>query len=234
MVYFFGMQPLLATSYSLFIVGSSSLVGAFSNMKRGLVNTRAVFLFGTSSIITVFLTRKFIIPVIPENIFSIGEYEVSASVVTMVLLAVLMLAASISMIRNQSAESERAESSNSVRFAKLTLYGIGLGLVTGFLGAGGGFLLIPVLVLVLKLPMKKAIGTSLLIIALNALIGFIGDLGHFNMDWLFLLKISAIAMAGILLGGLIGKKLPAEKLKTGFGWFVLVVGIYIILKETLS
>ena len=113
------------------------------------------------------------------------------------------------------------------------IYGVAIGIVTGLLGAGGGFLLIPTLVLLLKLPMKKAIGTSLLIIALNSLIGFTGDLGHFKVDWLFLFKITAIAMVGIFLGGIIGKRLPGDKLKKGFGWFVLVMGLYIILKETL-
>lgn len=110
-------------------------------------------------------------------------------------------------------------------------YGIAIGIVTGLLGAGGGFLLIPALVFLLKLPMKKAIGTSLMIIALNSLIGFTGDLGHFSIDWFFLLKITAIAVAGILVGGTIGKKLHGDKLKKSFGWFVLTMGVYILLKE---
>ena len=112
-------------------------------------------------------------------------------------------------------------------------YGIAIGLATGILGAGGGFLLIPALVLFVGLPMKRAIGTSLLIIALNSLIGFTGDLGHFNIDWLFLGKITAIAIAGIFIGGYLGKKIDGSKLKKGFGWFVLAMGIYIIIKELL-
>ena len=111
-------------------------------------------------------------------------------------------------------------------------YGISIGLVTGLLGAGGGFLLIPALVLLLKLPMKQAIGTSLMIIALNSLIGFTGDLGHFSIDWAFLARITAIAVTGIFIGGAVGKKIQGDKLKKGFGWFVLVMGIYILLKET--
>jgi uncharacterized membrane protein YfcA len=232
MVYLFGVQPLLATSYSLFIVGSTSLVGAFANFKKGLVNMKAALLFGASSIVTVFLTRRFIVPSIPKNIFTIGDYTVTEPLLTMVLFAVLMVVASISMIRLKGVQFEE-ESKGDIRVGKLLIYGVAIGLITGLLGAGGGFLLIPALVFLLRLPMKKAIGTSLLIIALNSLIGFTGDLGHFNIDWFFLFKISAIAMVGIFLGGIIGNRLPGDKLKKGFGWFVLVMGIYIILKETL-
>jgi uncharacterized membrane protein YfcA len=151
----------------------------------------------------------------------------------MVLFAVLMLVASVSMIRNKKVQAEEKECRACMRIGRLLVYGITIGLVTGLLGAGGGFLLIPALVFLLKLPMKKAIGTSLLIIALNSLIGFTGDLGHFKIDWIFLFKISAIAITGIFLGGMIGKRLPGEKLKKGFGWFVLAMGLYIIFRETL-
>lgn len=232
MVYLFGLQPLLATSYSLFVVGSTSLVGAFNNFRRGLVNTRAALLFGVSSIATVFLTRKFIVPSIPKNIAQIGGTQITESLLTMVLFAILMLVASIGMIRNKDKQQTSTEMDNRFRFSKLFMYGISIGLVTGLLGAGGGFLLIPALVLLLKLPMKQAIGTSLMIIALNSLIGFTGDIGHFDIDWIFLLKITLIAVVGIFIGGALGKRLQGEKLKKGFGWFVLVMGIYIILKET--
>ena len=232
MVYLFGLQPLLATSYSLFVVGSTSLVGAFDNLRKGLVNVKAALLFGTSSIVTVFLTRKFLVPAIPKNIATIGGITITEGLLTMVLFAVLMLLASISMIRNKKVAVEEKECRDCVRFSKLVMYGVVIGLVTGLLGAGGGFLLIPALVLLLKLPMKKAIGTSLMIIALNSLIGFTGDLGHFSIDWIFLLKITAIAITGIFIGGALSKKIAGEKLKQGFGWFVLVMGVYILVKET--
>lgn len=233
MVYLFGLQPLLATSYSLFVVGSTSLVGAFNNFRKGLVNVKAALLFGASSIVTVFLTRKYLVPAIPQKIITIGGVTITESLLTMVLFAVLMLVASISMIRNKKIAVEEKECLDCVRFNKLVIYGIVIGLVTGFLGAGGGFLLIPALVLLLKLPMKKAIGTSLMIIALNSLIGFTGDLGNFSINWLFLLKTTAIAITGIFIGGALSKKIPGHKLKKGFGWFVLVMGMYILIKETL-
>lgn len=233
MVYLFGLQPLLATSYSLFIVGSTSLVGAINNYRNGLVNIRAAILFGAASIMTVFLTRKYIVPVIPEDILTVGGFTITSSLLTMVLFGVLMLMASVSMIRKRMVQLDKKECTEGLPFSRLLSYGIAIGLVTGLLGAGGGFLLIPALVFIVKVPMKKAVGTSLLIIALNSLIGFTGDLGHLSIDWYFLLKITLIAIAGIFLGGAIGKKLPNEKLKKGFGWFVLVMGIYIIAKETL-
>lgn len=233
MVYLFGLQPLLATSYSLFVVGSTSLIGAFNNLRKGLVNIKAALLFGASSIATVFLTRKFIVPAIPKNIATIGGVAITESLLTMVLFAVLMLVASVSMIRKQKMKAQEEEGRDYFKFGKLVLYGVTIGLVTGLLGAGGGFLLIPALVLLLKLPMKKAIGTSLMIIALNSLIGFTGDLGHFTIDWFFLFKITLIAITGIFIGGALSKKIPGEKLKKGFGWFVLVMGLYIIVKETM-
>lgn len=232
LVYLFGLQPLLATSYSLFVVGSTSLIGAINNFKKGLVHMKTALLFGSVSIATVFLTRKFIIPILPKYVVTIGGIDITESLLTMVLFAVLMLFASISMIRSKNTETKEEAHDKSFHLMKLIIYGTAIGLVTGLLGAGGGFLLIPALVFLLKLPMKKAIGTSLMIIALNSLIGFTGDLGHFSIDWFFLVKITAIAGAGIFIGEIIGRKLSGEKLKKAFGWFVLVMGIYILAKES--
>lgn len=232
MVFLFGMQPLVATSYSLFIVGSTSLVGAFNNLKKGLVDIRAAGLFGTSSIVTVYITRKFLVPMIPEKLFTIGGVSITESILTMLLFAVLMLLASVSMIRGRKKVADETTKPGSGKVLILLSYGLAIGLITGLLGAGGGFLLIPALVFLLKLPMKTAIGTSLMIIALNSLIGFAGDIGHFAIDWFFLFKITAIAIAGIFIGGLLGKRFSGDRLRIGFGWFVLVMGIYILLRET--
>lgn len=231
LVYLFGLNPLLATSYSLFIVGSTSMVGAITNYREGLINLKTAFYFGTASIATVFLTRKFIIPVIPENLGTLSGYSITSSFLTMFLFAVLMIVAAASMIIGNSTISYNQECSTCIRFFRLMGYGVAIGFITGILGAGGGFLLIPALVLLVKLPMKKAIGTSLLIITLNSLIGFAGDLGHFTINWSFLLIITAIAMTGIIAGSWLSGKLSADKLKKGFGWFILIMGVLIIWKE---
>ena len=234
LVYIFHIQPKLATSYSLFIVGSTSLVGAVTNYIKGWVNVKTALLFGASSISTVFLTRKFILPAIPENIITIDNFTITASLLTMVLFALLMLMAAYSMIRNKKdelTEKDRAPGTNTV--PKLFGYGVLVGSVTGLLGAGGGFLIIPTLVLLLGIPMKEAIGTSLMIISMNSLLGFTGDIGNVHPDWKLLLTLTAIAIAGIFIGIAIGKKIPGAKLKKGFGWFVFVMGVYILIKELL-
>ena len=231
LVYVFALNPVLATSYSLFVVGATSLVGAFNNYRKGLVNIKTALLFGLSSVTIVFITRHFIKPRIPDVLFSIGSFQVKHDLATMVLFAILMLMASFAMIRGGSKNTNADTNTSSVDTAKLLLFGVVVGLTTGFLGAGGGFLIIPALVLIIKTPMKKAVGTSLLIIALNSLIGFTGDLSQININWKFLISISLIAVAGIFIGGALAKKIGSHKLKKGFGWFVLVMGVYIIIKE---
>jgi uncharacterized membrane protein YfcA len=233
LVYLMGVHPVLATSYSLFIVGSTSLVGAVNNYKKGFVNIRTALLFGLSSIITVFLTRKLLMPAIPEVILRSSRFTLTHAAATMGLFAILMLLASIAMIRSDDEEIQPGvnAASNNRNIVQLLFIGILIGLVTGLLGAGGGFLVIPALVLILKMPMKQAVGTSLLIIALNSLIGFTGDLGHVAIDWRLLITITLIAIAGIFAGGFLSKKIAGEKLKKSFGWFVLVMGIYILVKE---
>lgn len=231
LVYVFMLNPVLATSYSLFVVGSTSLIGSFNNYRKGLVSIKTALLFGLSSITTVFLTRKFIMPVIPKVLFTIGTFEVKQSMAIMVLFAILMLIASAAMIKGRKEAPDTGETTTANDTLKLLMYGVLVGLATGFLGAGGGFLIIPALVLILKMPMKKAVGTSLLIIALNSLIGFTGDIGHVDIDWKFLGIITGIAVAGIFVGGALAKNINGGHLKRGFGWFVLVMGIYIIIKE---
>jgi uncharacterized membrane protein YfcA len=232
MVYLFGVNPLLATSYSLFIVGTTSLVGAYQNFRNNLVSIRTALLFGLSSIITVFVIRKFLVPILPTQLFSIGGFQVTLNMMTMVLFALLMLVASFSMIKDK-AIIETKSPAYSGHTLRLLIYGVGIGFATGLLGAGGGFLLIPTLVILLGLPMKEAVGTSLMIIAMNSLVGFTGDLGHFQIDWLFLFKVTGIALAGLFFGIFLSKKVDGSKLKRGFGWFVLIMGGFILIKELL-
>ena len=232
LVYIFHLPPVMAVSYSLFIVGTTSLIGAFGNFRKGQGSFNFALPLGIVSPATVFLIRKYIVPHIPEQLCTAGEFAITKSVLTMVLFAVLMLAASISMLKKTVSSSTKSTAVLSIKdYIQLALFGLGIGCVTGFLGAGGGFLIIPALVILLKLPMKEGVATSLFIVAINSLVGFAGDLGHYNIDWLFLLSISAIAAAGILIGAQLAKKIPSDKLKRGFGWFVLVMGVYIIVQE---
>jgi len=231
LVYLFGIDAVLATVYSLFIVGVTSSVGTLSYFKKRLVDIRTALVFGIPSVAAVFLTRNYIVPAIPQQIFSIGGFTVTKSNLLMLLFAVLMIAAAYSMVRKRSAttdDSPRPQSNYPLMF----LQGVLVGIATGFIGAGGGFLIIPALVNLLKMPMKNAIGTSLMIIAINSLTGFTFSLSHTGIQWSLLISITAIAISGILIGSYLATKIDGKKLKPAFGWFVLIMGIYIILKET--
>ena len=239
LVYLFGVNPVLATAYSLFIVGASSLVGAFPKYKQGLVNLKTAIIFGIPSILSVFATRKFIVPLIPNEVFSFGDFIVTKSILMMVLFAILMVAASISMIRGkcEQCEKEKEKEGNYIEeiqvfnYPLILLEGAVVGILTGLVGAGGGFLIIPALVMLSKLSMKQAIGTSLLIIAAKSLIGFTGDLGHQIIDWKLLLTVTGLAIIGIFFGDIVSKKVDGNKLKVGFGWFVLIMGVYILVQQ---
>ncbi len=230
LVYLLGTNPIIATAYSLFVVGVSALVGAFQNMRKGLVDFRTAIVFAIPAFIAVYFTRKFLVPSLTEVLFIVNDFTVTKEVGIMVFFAIIMLIAAISMIRNGN---QTNADSNQVRYnyPMIFLEGIVIGVVTGIVGAGGGFLIIPALVLLAKLPMKKAIATSLLIIAIKSLIGFIGDIENLDIQWSFLLMFTAVSVVGIFVGVWLNKFFDGKKLKKVFGWFVLIMGIYIIFKE---
>jgi uncharacterized membrane protein YfcA len=232
LVYLFSVDAVLATAYSLFIVGLTALIGSFSHMRLGNIHWLTALVFGIPSIAAVFLTRAYLVPALPDPLFQLGGTAVSKSLGMLIFFALLMVAAAYSMIRKQKKAADTA--SGEVKFNYPLILGEGavVGTITGLVGAGGGFLIIPALVLLAKLPMKQAVGTSLIIIAAKSLIGFTGDLkGNEVIDWNFLLLFSAIAIVGIIVGSILSKRIPNEKLKPAFGWFVLVMGLYIITRE---
>ncbi len=235
LVYLMGVNPLLATTTSLFIVGITSLVGGIRAYTKGKVDFKAVTEFGIPSILSIFLTRHYLLPAIPDIVFSIGGLSVTKEILLMVVFAILMLAASITMIRNQEPviKQQEDEKVNHHKVLPLMLLGFSIGIVTGLLGAGGGFLIIPTLVLFLKLPMKTAVGTSLLIIAINSLFGFLFSLKQFEYNWTLILLFTVLSIAGLFIGSKLADKVSGASLKKGFGWFVLVMGVYIIIKELL-
>ena len=234
LVYILGVNPVLATAYSLFVVGSTSLVGAATYMKKGLVNYKTALVFAIPSFIAVFLTRKFLVPALPDPLFSVGEAIITKNIGIMVFFALIMLAASYSMITAKKCVDCNEDDPVVFNFPMIALEGSVVGVITGIVGAGGGFLIIPALVLLAKLPMKMAVGTSLLIIAAKSLIGFLGDLSTQTIDWQMLLIFTGLSIVGIFIGSALSKKINEKVLKTGFGWFVLLMGIYIITKELLA
>ena len=231
LVYLFHVDAVLATAYSLFVVGIVSLTGTVSHMRMGNIHWGAALVFGTPSLITVFLTRRFIIPALPDPLFHFGPTAVSTSHGLLLLFAVLMLVAATSMIR-QPASKEADTLGGALNYPLILAFGAMEGTISGMVGAGGGFLIIPILVLLVKLPMKQAVGTSLAIIAVKSLIGFTGDLSSGAViDWSLLLIFAAIAIGGILIGSRMSRSISNAKLKPAFGWFVLVMGIYIFGRE---
>jgi len=301
LVYLLNINPVLATAYSLFVVGISSTVGAFSYMKKGLLSYKTAIIFAVPSFIAVFLTRKFLVPAIPEQLFSIGKLDITTEVLFILILiismlgislislnklflgnkkhirafllvtpaaimvflvrqflipsipedlivigdftltkgvgimlffALIMLLSSFSMIKGQKEKTYEEEPKGIIyNYPMIVLEGAVIGTITGLVGAGGGFLIIPALVLLAGLPMKMAIGTSLLIIAVKSLAGFLGDLSNQNIDWVFLLSFTGIAIIGIFIGTYTSRFIDSAKLKKVFGWFILVMSVYIILKE---
>jgi uncharacterized protein len=301
LVYLFGIEPVLATAYSLFVVGISSSVGAFNYMRKGLLNYKTATVFAVPSLIAVFLTRKFLVPAIPDQLFTIGKTDITSDLLfifllviillglslltlnlayqgdkkhwrvvllvtpaaimvfivrrfiipliphdlmvmgdftltkntaIMTLFAVVMIIASFSMTRERHLTEEDGRSKTILKQSvSILLLGILVGSVTGLVGAGGGFLIIPALVIIAGLPIKTAIGTSLLIISVNSLTGFLGDIHNETIHWVFLLSFTGLSVVGIFTGSYISKFMDNKKLKKIFGWFILVLGIYIIMKE---
>ncbi|MDP5101005.1 MAG: sulfite exporter TauE/SafE family protein [Nonlabens sp.] len=230
LVYALAFNPVIATAYSLFVVGTTSLVGALKNMRKGLVDFKTALVFAAPALTAVYITRAFIIPAIPANLITIYGFTLTKNVAIMVFFAIVMLMASVRMIKDAPAVSEDAVKKQPATHY-LLIYGLLIGFVTGAVGAGGGFLIVPALIFFAFLPMKKAVATSLLIIAVNSLIGFIGDVQQTAIDWTFLLSFTSLSVIGIFIGMWLNNFIDGKKLKKGFGWFVLVMGIYIIYKE---
>lgn len=303
LIYLLGVEPLLAVAYSLFVVGVSSFVGAMNSIRKGLLNYKTALIFAIPSLFTVFLTRNYalpllpdswhaelgekfignvlfggtltlgvvlaaiillkidlsksnpsllkiislmapaaimvfvvrqwVIPAIPTNIYHFDSFTLTKAGATLTLFAVVMAFASVRMIRGRENPSSHELEQNDFKLGAIIIQGILVGVLTGVVGAGGGFLIIPALVLMAKLPMKEAVGTSLLIISINSLIGFMGDLSHQHIDWLFLLSFTLLSTMGIFIGSHLSKKISGDKLKKGFGWFVLIMAIFMLSKQFL-
>ncbi len=231
LVYLLAINPVTATAYSLFVVGTSSLVGALRNIPKKLIDFRTAIVFAIPAFIAVYLTRKFLVPAIPEEIFSLGDFTLTKGIGIMIFFAIIMIVASISMIREKDNGRNKEVEKVTYNYPLIIIEGIVVGLLTGIVGAGGGFLIIPALVLLAKLPMKKAVATSLLIIAIKSLIGFIGDVENMKIDWVFLMIFTGLSIVGIWLGVYLNNFINGKKLKKAFGWFVLLMGIYIIWSE---
>lgn len=229
LVYIMGIEPVYGTAYSLFIVGITAVTGSIEYARKKLIDFRAAFIFALPALVAVYFTRLYIVPALPDPLFSVAGTHISKGMGIMLLFAVLMFAASVSMIRQPRVEEKKTEESH--HFLLIILEGVVVGLLTGLVGAGGGFLIIPALVLLGNIPMKKAVGTSLLIIAVKSLLGFTGDMQNLEIDWFFLIYFSAFTISGIFAGSYLSHYISGNRLKPLFGWFLLLMGVIIISRE---
>jgi len=227
LIYLFKIDVVTATAYSLFTVGSASSVGAFRNYRKNNLNLGVGINFAIPGLLGVFTSRALIVPSLPQVILSTESLQISKDNLILAVFAIMMILASYSMIFGRNVQTNQKPLSHF----KLALLGFTVGVFTGFVGAGGGFILIPVLNSLAGLEIKKAIGTSLFIMSVNSLIGFLGDLLSFQPDWLLLLQLSFLTITGVLVGTYFNSKVPAKVLKKGFGVFVLSLGCWIIYNQ---
>lgn len=228
LVYLLGYNPIIATAYSLFVVGTTSMVGTFQKHKKGLVDFRLGLAFSFPSFLAVYFSRRYLVPNIPDTLFSINTFSLTKEMGIMIFFAIIMVLASYSMIKSKKAKDSLQKKQ---AYYKTFTQGIIIGVITGIIGAGGGFLYVPALVIWANIPMKKAVGTSLIIVTINSLIGFIGDVQTLEIDWFFLLSFTLTSIIGIILGVCLSKFISSKRLKKSFGFFTLVMAIYIIFKE---
>lgn len=233
LVYLFAIPAVEATSYSLLLVGITALIGSIGYFRQGTVDLRTATFFGIPSIIGVLLARHYLLPAIPDQ-FDLG-ISITKDFIIMFAFSVLMILAAIMMIRQNNKEKKQNNLSSKNKSILVIIEGLIVGGVTGLVGAGGGFLIIPTLVLLAGLEMKIAVGTSLIIIALKSIIGFGGDLfGGFQTNWIFVTYVIIVTLLGVIVGSFLSKKITGDQLKKYFGIMVLVIGFYIIAEQIVN
>ncbi|WP_104735507.1 sulfite exporter TauE/SafE family protein [Hanstruepera ponticola] len=230
LAYLFMVNEKVATAYSLFVVGLSALIGGIKQHFKGYVDWRTAFVFGVPAIIGVTLVRHYVVPALPDVLFHIGEFEFTRRMGMFGLFALLMIPAAFSMLKKREEKADNKEI--KYNYPLILLEGLVVGAITGFIGAGGGFLIIPALVILANVKMKVAVGTSLIIIAFKSLLGFfLGDALTMEIDWVFLLTFTALSLIGIFIGSYLGNFIDGNKLKKGFGYFIFVMAIFIFYME---
>jgi uncharacterized membrane protein YfcA len=231
-VYLMGIEAVQATAYSLFLVGITSGIASYRYYRQGLIAFKAIIPFVIPSVIFLYFTRRFLLPAIPDPLIESDQFELSRKTFMMLLFSLLMITAALSMLTKRADRPTHTKLPAGFRPFLISMWGTVVGLLAGIVGAGGGFMIIPVMVLFLGLEMKVAVGTSLAIICIQSLTGFAGDLStHLDIDWQFLLPFTAISVAGMLAGSGLSKKLEPAKIRRIFGVFILSMGLVIIVSE---
>lgn len=216
LTYVAGMDAKEAIAASLFVVGTTSVVSTIAHARRGNVQWRTGLIFGVASMVGAFLGGL------------LGGFI--PSTILMVAFALMMLATATAMLRGRKKKADTGEK-KALPLGKILAEGLGVGLVTGLVGAGGGFLVVPALALLGGLPMPIAVGTSLLVISMKSFAGLAGYMTSVSLDWPLVLAVTAAALVGALIGARLTSVVPEQALRKGFGVFVLVMGVFILYQE---
>jgi len=231
LVYFFQINPLLATSYSMVIVGCTAAIGALAYWRRGLINYSNALIFIVPMLSALLLTRHYLLPKIPEICWQTTHWTLTKDTLILELFACLMLVAGYLMYRAPTRTKAIIAPWQWHHFIKIILGCIGIGCLSGLLGAGGGFMIIPILVLVFMLPIKEAVGTSLTIIACNSLFGALSDaFAGIELNLPFLSHLVLTTSLGMLLGIYLGKYINGEPLKKVFSIGLICLGCLLIIQ----
>ena len=228
-VYLFHLNPILATSYSLFVVGFSAAAGTIINIKKKLIDYRIAIIFSFPALFSVFVVRRYLISSLPEVILDTGSIYITTKMALMLLFSIVILLSSFSMLKKNKAVI--AQKLNNTNYSLLLITGSVVGVLTGMVGAGGGFIIVPALVFFAGLKIKQAVATSLVIITCNALFGFLSDITQVNIDWFFLTSITLISVLGIVLGSYLSNFINDMSLKKNFARFILLIALMIICNE---
>ena len=230
LAYLFSVNEKVATAYSLFIIGSSALVGGLKQHFKGLVDWRTATVFGIPAIVGVSIVRHYVVPAVPDILFNIGDFEFTRRMGMFGFFALLMIPAAFSMLKER--EEKVTTGAVAYNYLFIIIEGLIVGAITGMIGAGGGFLIIPALVILANVEMKIAVATSLIIIAFKSLMGFfLGDVFTMEIDWQFLAIFTSISLVGIFIGSYLGNFIDGKKLKKGFGYFIFVMALFIFYME---
>tara|TARA_B110000285_G_scaffold65205_1_gene74930 strand:+ start:60 stop:866 length:807 start_codon:yes stop_codon:yes gene_type:complete len=230
LAYLFSVNEKVATAYSLFIIGASALVGGLKQHFKGLVDWRTAIVFGLPAIVGVSSIRHYVVPALPDILFNIGDFDFTRRMGMFGFFALLMIPAAFSMLKER--EEKVTTGAVAYNYLFIIIEGLIVGAITGMIGAGGGFLIIPALVILANVEMKVAVATSLIIIAFKSLMGFfLGDVFTMEIDWQFLAVFTSISLVGIFIGSYLGNFVNGKKLKKSFGYFIFVMAIFIFYME---
>lgn len=232
LAYLFHFDEKTATAYSLFIVGITALGGGMRNLFSKQVSLKSILYFGVPAIVGVLLMRRIVMPILPEVLFHILSFEITRRMFVFGIFGLLMLVAAYTMLNKPKIQLAEIESQKFEFHPLMVTEGFFLGIFMGLIGAGGGFLIVPALMLIAKLPIKRAISTSLVIVCMNSLAGFfLGDFTYMEVEWSFLFTFVLISLIGILIGGTLAKRINGEKLKKYFAYFIILMSIFVFVME---